>query len=214
MSSLTRFTVPPLYTVTRKLASVAMGHTAPDQVLTGARILSTYTDRIHSDREIWIACGRIAAVKPAGESKRLGHSAPTFDCAGGILAPGLVDPHIHIESSMMTACAYAEAALLNGTGNVQRTLGARILLVDTGMGEGGSGDGVRARFGLAVDRIDDAVDIDQSGSWHAGSQTVAWLGEVVQFAGEPAQRVDARLLAAAFPQLAAPATSLAEREDA
>src|SRR5262249_5379600 len=34
---------------------------------------------------------------------------------GGILAPGLVDPHIHIESSMVTACAYAEAALLNGT---------------------------------------------------------------------------------------------------
>ena len=101
------------------------------------------------------------------------------------------------------------AALLNGTGNVQRTLGARILLIDTGVGEG-----VRARFGLAVDRIDDAVDIDQSGSWHSGSQTVAWLGEVLQFDGEPAQRVDARLLAAAFPQLAAPATSLAEREDA
>ena len=29
------------------------------------------------------------------------------------MAPGLVDPHIHIESSMMTACAYAEGALLN-----------------------------------------------------------------------------------------------------
>ena len=38
-----------------------------------------------------------------------------YDAAGGIVAPGLVDPHIHIESSMMTACAYAEAALLNGT---------------------------------------------------------------------------------------------------
>jgi adenine deaminase len=118
MSSLTRFTVPPLHTVTQRLAAVAMGSVAPDQVLTGARILSTYTDRIHADREIWIACGRIAAVKPAGESKRLGHAAPTFDCAGGILAPGLVDPHIHIESSMMTACAYAEAALLNGTTSI------------------------------------------------------------------------------------------------
>ncbi len=115
MSSLTRFSVPPLHTVTRRLAAVAMGSQAPELVLTGARVLSTYTDRIHLDREIWIAAGRIAAVKPAGESKRLGHAAPTYDCAGGILAPGLVDPHIHIESSMMTACAYAEAALLNGT---------------------------------------------------------------------------------------------------
>ena len=31
------------------------------------------------------------------------------------LLPGFIDAHIHIESSMMTACAYAEAALLNGT---------------------------------------------------------------------------------------------------
>jgi adenine deaminase len=38
-----------------------------------------------------------------------------FDARGGLVAPGLVDPHIHIESSMMTACAYAEPALLNGT---------------------------------------------------------------------------------------------------
>ena len=115
MPPLNRFTVAPLHTVTRRLAAVAMGSQPPDLVLTGARLLSTYTDRIHSDREIWISAGRIAAVKPAGESKRLGYTAPTHDCAGGILAPGLVDPHIHIESSMMTACAYAEAALLNGT---------------------------------------------------------------------------------------------------
>ncbi|HEY0792901.1 MAG TPA: adenine deaminase C-terminal domain-containing protein, partial [Chthoniobacterales bacterium] len=40
---------------------------------------------------------------------------PRYDGQGGILAPGLVDAHLHIESSMMTACAYAEAALLNGT---------------------------------------------------------------------------------------------------
>jgi adenine deaminase len=115
MPSLNRFTVAPLHTVTRRLAAVAMGSQPPDLVLTGARLLSTYTDRIHPDREIWISAGRIAAVKPAGESIRLGYTAPTHDCAGGILAPGLVDPHIHIESSMMTACAYAEAALLNGT---------------------------------------------------------------------------------------------------
>jgi adenine deaminase len=115
MTTLNRFSVPPLHTVTRRLAAVAMGSEAPEFVLAGARVLSTYTERIHEGKEIWLAAGRIAAVKPAGESKRLGHSAPAYDCAGGILAPGLVDPHIHIESSMITACAYAEAALLNGT---------------------------------------------------------------------------------------------------
>ncbi|MDP8921035.1 MAG: amidohydrolase family protein, partial [Pseudomonadota bacterium] len=59
---------------------------------------------------------------------------------GGIIAPGLVDPHIHIESSMITACAYAEAALLNGTttifcdsheiGNVMDAAGIEMMLED------------------------------------------------------------------------------------
>ncbi len=98
------------------MAAVAMGREVPDLVITGGRVLSTYTERIHDAREIWIKNGRIAAVKAAGThasfklpKKRI------VDVAGGILAPGLVDPHVHIESSMMSACAYAEGALLNGT---------------------------------------------------------------------------------------------------
>jgi adenine deaminase len=114
--SLTRFSVPPLARVTRTLAAVAMGRELPDLVVTGARILSTYTERFHEEREVWIKCGRIAAVKPAGACRPpRGSSVTRFDARGGIVAPGLVDPHIHIESSMMTACAYAEPALLNGT---------------------------------------------------------------------------------------------------
>lgn len=113
--ALTRFSVAPLHTMTRTLAAVAMGREAPDHVITGVRLLSTYTDRTHSDREVWIKAGRVAVVKPAGAARAAGFRVKTFDGAGGILAPGLVDPHVHIESSMMTACAYAEGALLNGT---------------------------------------------------------------------------------------------------
>jgi adenine deaminase len=113
---LTRFSVPPLHTVTRTLAAVAMGREAPDLVITGARLLSTYTERLLPGREIWIKSGRIAVVKPAGTFQAgPGTKTKVYDARGGILAPGLVDPHIHIESSMMTACAYAEGALLNGT---------------------------------------------------------------------------------------------------
>jgi adenine deaminase len=117
---LTRFSVAPLHTLTRVLAAVAMGRAEPDRVITGARVLSTYTERIHPDREIWIKGGRIAAVKPAGTFARSGQRgrASVYDAQGGIIAPGLVDPHVHIESSMMTACAFAEAALRNGTTTV------------------------------------------------------------------------------------------------
>jgi len=110
---MTRFDVPSLAEVTAHLAGVAAGRKAPDLVITGARVLSVYTERILPDREIWISRGRIAAIRPAGDS-RFGESLQ-YDAGGGILAPGLVDAHVHIESSMMTACAYAEVALLNGT---------------------------------------------------------------------------------------------------
>jgi len=109
-----RFTVPPLHTVTRRLAAVAHGSAAPDLVIRGARLLlSTYSERLLPEREIWISEGRIAAVKPTGSWK--GEGAEIYDAGGGIIAPGLVDSHIHIESALVTACAYAEAALLNGT---------------------------------------------------------------------------------------------------
>ena len=107
--------------MTRSLAAVAMGRAAPDLVITGARVLSTYTERVHAGRELWIKGGRIAVVKPAGAFKRAkmkGARTKIYEAHGGILAPGLVDPHVHIESSMMTACAFAEAALLNGTTTV------------------------------------------------------------------------------------------------
>jgi len=138
MSTLTRFSVRPLASMTRHLAHVASGRADPDLVIKGARVLSTYSERILPDREVWIAGGRIAAVKTAGSYR--GISAKSYDAAGGLIAPGLVDPHIHIESSMVTACAYAEAALLNGTttifcdsheiGNVMDVAGVEAMLED------------------------------------------------------------------------------------
>lgn len=103
---LTRFSVAPLHTMTRSLAAVAMGRAAPDLVITGARLLSTYTERIHPAREVWVKGGRIAAVQSAGafkKSKFTIASTVVYDARGGIVAPSLVDPHVHIESSMMTA---------------------------------------------------------------------------------------------------------------
>ena len=136
--TLTRFSVKPLSTMTRTLADVASARREPDLVIKGARILSTYSERILPDKEIWVSGGRIAAVKPAGSYR--GSGAKLYDARGGIIAPGLVDPHIHIESSMVTACAYAEAALLNGTttifcdsheiGNVMDVAGVEAMLED------------------------------------------------------------------------------------
>jgi adenine deaminase len=141
MNTLNRFSVQSLASMTRLLADVASARREPDLVIRDARMLSTYSERILPGREIWLSGGRIAAVKPTGSYK--GTSAKIYDAKGGILAPGLVDPHIHIESSMVTACAYAEAALLNGTttifcdsheiGNVMDVAGVEAMLEDARM---------------------------------------------------------------------------------
>ena len=112
-----RFSVPPLFQSTKKLAKIASGIIEPDLVLFNARVLSTYTDRILENKEIWVSSGRIVCVKDNGDHKRIFNKSdlPRYDAQNNILAPGLIDPHMHIESSMMTGCAYAEPALLNGT---------------------------------------------------------------------------------------------------
>lgn len=110
-----RFSVKPLHQVTRQLAEVAGGRRPPELVITHARLLEVYTARTLPDREVWIWGGRIAAVKPAGSFRSGSEGTQVYDAQGGLLAPGLVDPHIHVESSMVSVCAYAEAALLNGT---------------------------------------------------------------------------------------------------
>jgi adenine deaminase len=140
MVMITRFSVSPLYTQITQLAAVASGRAAADVVITGARVLSTYSERILDNKEIWLSGGRIAAVKPAGAYKSAPAPRQVYDAKGGIIAPGLVDPHIHIESSMITACAYAEGALLNGTttifcdsheiGNVMDVAGVEAMLED------------------------------------------------------------------------------------
>ncbi len=139
---ITRFSVPNLHESTVHLTNVVNGKTYPDQILTNARVLSTYTDTILENKELWISKGRIACIKNSNDHKKYfkNNELKTFDIENNILAPGLIDPHMHIESSMITGCAYSEAALLNGTttifcdsheiGNVLDTDGIEWMLED------------------------------------------------------------------------------------
>ncbi len=139
---ISRFSVPDLHKCTIHLTKVVNGNIKPDLILSNAKILSTYTDTILEDKEIWISKGRIACVRNLNEHKNYfdPNDIIKFDIQKNILAPGLIDPHMHIESSMITGCAYAEAALLNGTttifcdsheiGNVLDTDGIEWMLED------------------------------------------------------------------------------------
>jgi adenine deaminase len=85
MSPLTRFSVQPLSTMTRRLADIASRRAEPDLVITGARLLSTYSERILPQREIWLSGGRIAAVKPPCAYK--GAAAKVYDAKDALSRP-------------------------------------------------------------------------------------------------------------------------------
>ena len=107
-----RFSVKPLSLCVTILSDVASFKKIPDLVITNCNILSVYTDMIINNKEVWISNGRIAAIRNVGDSKKyFQENLNTYNAKNGIIAPGLIDPHMHIESSMMTACAYSEAAL-------------------------------------------------------------------------------------------------------
>ena len=63
---ITRFSVPNLYDCSVHLSKVASNMIKPDLVIFNSRILSTYTDRILKNKELWISKGRIACIKDSG----------------------------------------------------------------------------------------------------------------------------------------------------
>ena len=62
---LTRFSVPHLHECSIDLTNVVNGKIYPDKILTNAKILSTYTDTILENKEVWIYKGRIACIRNA-----------------------------------------------------------------------------------------------------------------------------------------------------
>ena len=117
------------------LIDVAMGRKAPDRVIRNVNLINVLSREIHS-ADILISGSRIAAVTAAG-----GQYAPgvtVVEAEGLYAAPGFIDPHVHIESSMVTLAEYAAALLPRGTtmvcadpheiGNILGQPGMRLLL--------------------------------------------------------------------------------------
>ncbi len=91
--------------------SIAQGHTPPDTVITGARVLNVFTQQVIAG-DLAIADGAIVGVGSWP------HAHSTIDRTGCILAPSFIDAHIHIESSMLWVSEFARAVVPHGTGAV------------------------------------------------------------------------------------------------
>ena len=103
----------PLWEVSGQLAAVAGGSKPADLVITHANLVNVCTKEILADISVAISAGRIALVGDA--SHCIGEGTQVVDAEGRYLAPGFLDGHIHVESSMMSAGEYARAVIPHGT---------------------------------------------------------------------------------------------------
>jgi adenine deaminase len=91
----------------RQLVSVARGEAPADLVLSGGRVANVFTGELLRE-DVAIVGDRIA-----GLGQYTGRDIHRVN--GGVIAPGLVDAHFHLESTMLTPAAFARAVVPRGT---------------------------------------------------------------------------------------------------
>jgi adenine deaminase len=114
-----------------KLIAVARGSAPADLILANAKIVNTFSGEIE-EGNIAICRDRIAGIGDYKNAKEV------VDLKGKYVSPGLINGHVHIESSMLHIARYAEAVVPRGvTGivtdlheiaNVKGTAGIKYIL--------------------------------------------------------------------------------------
>jgi adenine deaminase len=94
-----------------RLLSVARGQVPADCILTGGRIINVFNGEIES-ADIAIADGMIAGIGSGYDGIR------RIDLNGSFVAPGLIDAHVHIESSLCVPSQFAAALVPRGVTGV------------------------------------------------------------------------------------------------
>lgn len=90
-----------------ELLAVARGDVPADIVLRGGRLLNVLSGEVH-EVDLAIADGLVIGWGPY-------QGRETIELDGAYLAPGLLDAHVHIESSLMGVGEFARAVAVHGT---------------------------------------------------------------------------------------------------
>lgn len=98
----------------QRAVRAALGQTPYDLLLTNAAVIDMATGEIRP-ADVGIVGSLIASVHPCGTAAE---AAETQDLAGAYLSPGLIDTHVHLESSHLPPERYAEIVVAQGTTTV------------------------------------------------------------------------------------------------
>jgi adenine deaminase len=90
-----------------------MGRRHADAAVTGGRLVNVHTREVQDGVDVAILHGRVAMTGDVAHTR--GPATEVIDAEGAYLVPGLIDSHLHVESSMVTVTRFAEAVLPHGT---------------------------------------------------------------------------------------------------
>ncbi len=102
-----------LWEVTRSLVNTAMGREKADLIIRGGKLVNVHTAEIQEGLDVAIKAGRVVLIGHVGHA--VGEETQAIDATGYFLLPGLMEGHVHIESSMITPTQFARAVLPHGT---------------------------------------------------------------------------------------------------
>lgn len=96
-----------------ELIQVALGKKPADIVIKNGKLVNVVTHEVY-ETEIAVAKGKIASIGPV-PAGAVSPDTRVIDAQGMFLAPGFLDAHIHIESSMLSYTEFAKMVVKHGT---------------------------------------------------------------------------------------------------
>lgn len=97
-----------------EIMNAALGREPFDLLIENARYLNLFTEEIYS-ANIGIKHGKIAYISQPDEADFSAQALERYDAKNKIAIPGLIDTHVHIESSMISPANFAKAVIPHGT---------------------------------------------------------------------------------------------------
>jgi len=113
-ASLNRYSRPPLADCIPELAAFARGEKKATLFIRNGTLISVTSGEIRPNISVAVCGTRIAYVGPYVEGM-IGEETEVIEAEGKYIAPGLLDGHCHIESSMLSVSQFANAVLPLGT---------------------------------------------------------------------------------------------------
>ena len=95
----------------RRRVAIAQGQYAPALSIRGGRVLNVFTGEL-VEADVAIDAGVVVALGSFPEARHV------IDATGLVVAPSLIDAHLHLESTMLWPPALAAAVVPHGTGTI------------------------------------------------------------------------------------------------